>query len=383
MRALFLNHNYRYFGTFGRVMDIARVLVQRGYQVTVMTVSRQHRWTTKRSVSDGVLVMEMPNFGQNYSGEGYGPLDNFLRILQALVCRYDIIHMFDHKPNASFAGFIGRLRGAKLIADWDDWWGGPGGINDVPRRRVPAVGKFEEWWEIRSKLWADGVVVISRALEQRAIGIGCSPERLLRLPNGCSPYIRPIPVKEARQRVGVPMDWRIVGFLGMGQGDMEIVMPAIRELKEVRLMVIGPKNERVLHQAESFGIGDRLWQTDFVPEDELNWYLACADVFCLPMTDRAANWGRFPDKLRYYLPVGRPLVASPIGEVKYLLETHCIGLLATDEQFAEALHTLFVNDALREEMGNNARRVAETELSWEHLIDKLESFYLRVLGSKW
>lgn len=382
MRLLLLNHNYRYYGTFGRVMDIARELARRGHKVTVMTVSRESRWTPHWSISDGVYVAEMPNWGQNYSGEGYGPLDNLLRCIHTLVHKYDIIHMFDHKPNASFAGFVGRLRGAILIADWDDWWGGPGGINDVPKRRVPAVGKFEEWWEIRSKLWADGVVVISSALHQRAISAGCPPERVLLLPNGCSPYIRVIPVKEARRYLDIPLEWRIVGFLGMGQGDMEIVMPAIKQLREVRFMIMGPKNERVLHQAEFLGITDRLWQTGFVPEEELNWYLACADVFCIPMSDRAANWGRFPDKLRYYLPAGRPIVASPIGEMKRLVETYRVGLLAADDQFADTLYTLLTDDALREELGQNARRAAETAFNWERLVDQLEAFYRQILEKR-
>lgn len=382
MRLLFLNHNYRYLGTFERAMHLARGLARRGYQVTLMTVSRQHRWKPTWSITNGVLVAEMPNLGQNYSGEGYGPFDNLLRCLHALTHRYDIIHMFDHKPNASFAGFVGRLRGAILIADWADWWGGPGGINDVPKRRVPAVGKFEEWWEIKSKLWADGVVTISTVLYQRALDVGCPPDRVVCIPNGAATdLIRCIPVAEARQRLGIPLNRKIVGFLGMGQGDMEIVMPAIQQLPGVWLMVIGPKNQRVLNQAQAFGIADRLWQTDFVPDEELSWYLACADVMCLPLTDRAANRGRLPGKLMYYMAAGRPTVASPIGDVRSLIEKYRVGLLASDShQFAEALRLLLDDGTLREELGQNARRAAETDLNWERRVDELEAFYQRILN---
>jgi glycosyltransferase involved in cell wall biosynthesis len=382
MRVLMLNHNYRYLGTFGRVMDIARELARRGHRVTVMTVSKTHRWVPEWSKVEGVLIGEMPNLGQNYSGEGYGPLDNLLRCLHAIIHRYDIIHMFEHKPNSSFPGFVGRIRGAKLIADWTDWWGGPGGINDVPKRRVPAIGKFEEWWEVKSKLLADGVVTISSVLMERALKEGCSPERVILIPNGCpTDRIRPIPVQEARLRLGVPLERKIIGFLGMGQGDMEIVMPAIKQLSQVWFMVIGPKNQRVLWQAQTFGISDRLWQTDFVPEDELNWYLACADIMCLPMADRAANRARLPDKLRYYLAAGRPVVASPVGDVRTIVETYRVGLLARDEEFADALHRLLYDDALREELGHNARHTAETVFNWERLVNDLETFYFKILNT--
>lgn len=383
MRLLFLNHNYRYLGTYQRAFHIARVLAQRGHSVTLMTVSRQHRWRPTWSIADGVRVAEMPNLGQDYSGEGYGPLDNLLRCLHALTHRYDIIHMFDHKPNASFAGFVGRLRGATLIADWTDWWGGPGGINDVPKRRVPAVGKFEEWWEIKSKLLADSVVVGSTALYQRALNVGCASDRVIYIPNGSAPdRIRPIPVAEARQRLGVPLDRKIVGFFGMGQGDMEIIMPAIRQLPDVWLMVIGPKNQRVLEQARHFGIADRIWQTDFIPEEELSWYLACANVMCLPLSDRAANRGRSPGKFMFYMAAGRPTVASPVGDVPMIMETYKVGLLARDEEFAEALNRLFTDDALREELGQNARRAAETAFNWERLVDQLEAFYRQILEKR-
>lgn len=380
MRLLFLNHNYRYLATYNRAAQMAAALTRRGHHVTLMTVSRQHRWKPTWSIANGVRVAEMPNLGQDYSGEGYGPLDNLLRCLHALSHRYDIIHTFDHKPNASFAGLVGRLRGATLIADWADWWGGPGGINDVPKRRVPAVGRFEEWWEIKTKLLADGVVTISTVLRQRALDIGVLPDRVVHIPNGSAiDLIRPVPIVEARQRLGVPVERKIVGFLGMGQGDMEIVMPALQQLTGVWFMVIGPKNPRVLAQAQSFGIADRLWQTDFVPDEELPLYLACADIMCLPLTDRAANRGRLPGKIMYYMAAGRPVVASPIGDVKTIVETHRVGLLARDEEFADAFHRILSDDALREELGHNARRTAETVFNWERLVDQLEAFYRRIL----
>lgn len=380
MRILMLNHNYRHLGTFGRVMDIARHLARRGHRITVMTVSRAHRWRPTASIQDNVLVFEMPNLGQNYSGEGYGPLDIAIRSLNSLIYRYDLIYMFEHKPNSSFPALFGRLRGARLVADWTDWWGGPGGINDVPKRRVPAIGKFEEWWEVKTKLLADGVTVISTVLHQRALDVGCPPERVLYLPNGCpTDRVVPIPIAQAREHLGVSLDRMIVGFLGMGQGDMEILMGALQRLPDVWLMVIGPRSERVLRQAQHFGIADRLWQTDFIPESELNWYLACADVLCLPLSDRAANRARWPDKLRYYLSVGRPIVASPVGDVKMIVDNYRVGLLASDSDFAEAIRCLMSDRHMRDELGHNARKVAESVFNWERIIDRLEDFFNQIM----
>lgn len=381
MRLLLLNHNYRFGGTYYRAMPMAEQLAAHGHDVTLMTVSREHKLrATHRQVS-GVHLIETPKWGQNNSGEGYGPPDNLLRLGHALRHRYDIIHMFDHKPNATFPGLSGRLRGAKLIADWADWWGGPGGINDVPKRRIPAVGKFEQWWEVRAKQWADGVVTISTVLQQRALDIGIPADRVLYLPTGAAlDRIRPMDMQAARQQLGVPAERKIVGFIGMGQGDLEIVMQAIRTIPNAWLMIVGGKTPRVLAQAEDYGVADRLWQTGFVPDEQVSLYLACADVMCMPLTDNAANRGRLPNKFLDYLCAGRPVVANPIGDIGTLMERHDVGLLAPPEGYGDALAALLANPAQAAELGRRARHVAETHFAWPALIARLVAFYQQILA---
>ena len=176
---------------------------------------------------------------------------------------------------------------------------------------------------------ADGVVTISRVLQERAVQIGCPSERVLYLPTGAPiKRIVPLPLAEARCRLNLPPDRRIVGFIGMGQGDLALVMQALQQLPGVWLMVIGKHNPQVLDLAGAYGVADRLWQTGFIPDDQVGVYLACADVMCLPMEDRAANRGRLPNKLLDYLAAGRPVVASPVGDVKAIFEAHRVGLLA-------------------------------------------------------
>jgi glycosyltransferase involved in cell wall biosynthesis len=377
---LFLNHNYRNQGTYYRAMPMAERLAQRGHEVTLLTVSPDHRWRAAWHEVNGVQLGEMPGLGQDNSGNGYGPLDNGWRLLHAGRHHYDVVHMFDHKPNATFAGFPARWRGARLVADWADWWGGPGGVNDIARRRIPAIGRFETWWEERSKRWADGVVTISTVLQRRAVDLGCRPERVLYLPTGAAvDRIRPLPAGEARQRLGLPPGRQIVGFIGIGQGEMEIIMSALVSLSGVWLMVIGPQTPRVLETARSFGVADRLWQTGFVPDDQVGLHLACADVMALPMSDTAGNRGRLPNKLLDYMAAGRPTVAGPIGDVKEIVQRYGIGRLAEADRFGEVLGQLLSDPALRRTMSVRARQVAETEFGWPHLVDRLEQFYSRLL----
>lgn len=384
MRLLYLNHNFRNYGTYFRAMPMAEHMVSRGHQVTLLTVSPTLRTRASWSIVNGVRLGEMPNFGQMNSGGGYGPLDNFYRLAYTTAHSYDIVHMFDHKPNATFAGFPGRIRGAKLIADWADWWGGPGGLNDV-RRRIPAVGKFEEWWEVASKHWANGVTATSTVLQQRAIEHHCSPDRVIYLPTGAAiERIRRISVEEARQRLNLPTDRRIVGYIGgLARPGLEKIMSAMQQLDDIWLIAVGPASPEVYEIAQSFGVADRLWQTGLVVGEAVTTYLGCADILCIPMTDAAADRGRQPVKLMDYMAAGRPVVAGPVGDVKTIVEKYSVGLFADDRpSFLEAFRHLYANADLRKKMGQTARHVAETVFNWNTLAEQLEVFYTRILTER-
>jgi len=55
-------------------------------------------------------------------------------------------------------------------------------------------------------------------------------------------------------------------------------------------------------------------------------------------------------------------------------------LLADGAGFASAIDHLLHDHDLREECGRNARRAAETDFAWPHLIDQLEAFYVDLIG---
>jgi glycosyltransferase involved in cell wall biosynthesis len=379
MRLLYLNHNFRYLGSYYRAMPLAEQMAKRGHAVTLLCISPTRSWSSLWSTANGVRVGEMPGLFRRY--EGYGPLDILSRGFVALARAFDIVHMFDHKPNVAFPGLLAKWRGARLVADWADWWSDPGGVNDRRDMRFPIVSRFDNWLEVRSKLWADGVVTISTALEQRARQIGIPDSRLLYLPSGASiERIHPVSKAEARRRLGIPEVRLIVGFIGSGQGHLELVMRAQQKLSDVWLMVIGPAREKTLASARSLSVADRLWQTGQVDDDQVSDYLAAADVMCLPMEDLPADRGRLPNKLLDYMAAGRPTIASPIGDVRMIMEKYKIGVLATGEEFTTALDALLRDPSHREELGRTARHIAESVFGWPRVAEQLEAFYFHLHG---
>ncbi len=381
MRILIMAHNYRFLATAQRGRQIGEALARRGHAVTLCTVSRSHKWRHRWQHAGGVRNYEGAHWLQNLSGEGYAPIDVLTRVGIALTGRWDVAHMLDHKPTVAFPGLAAKLTGATLIADWVDWWGGPGGINDVPRRRFPIVGRFENRLELHTKRAAHGVVTISTVLAERARAIGVPQARILHMPNGAdTANIQPIPLAEARARLNIPAERRIVGYLGMSQHDAHVMFAIMQRAPELWLMVTGPANPDLTAAARQAGIADRVWQTGFINDEDLKYYLAAANVMCLPLRDDAASRGRLAGKLLYYMAAGRPTVVSPIGDHKDIIERHKAGVLADAGEFGDAVLALIDDPARCAALGANARQAAEQHFNWDALARDLESFYLRMRG---
>jgi len=348
----------------------------------MLTVSRGRTWWTRWTQEAGIRLGETPNLRPEFGATGYGGLDLLARICHAAARRYEIVHMFDHKPNATLPGFLNRsLYGGRLIADWADWWGGAvGALNDRPHR-FPALHRFEDWWEIQSKLRADGVVTISQVLEKRALDIGCDGDRVLYIPTG-APLNRiwPVPQAEARAQIGFTATEALIGFVGISQDDLEILFDALRQLPQVRLLLIGPVWPAVQQLAQQFEVLDRVIFAGRIHGQELNTYLACTDVLCLPMKDTAYNRGRLPNKLLDYLAAGRPVVASPVGDVKSIFEKYQVGVLAGTLEFAANLQNVLGDPQLCREMGSRAREVAKQHFDWNNLAERLEDFYFGLVS---
>lgn len=372
MRVLFLNFN----PVHNRVMGFAKALVKLGHTSTVISVSRDRRFTPKWSVTDGVRYGAMPNFPSRYYG--YAPLDNLLRLAHMTTHRYDVIHAVDHKPNTYLCGYAGRKHPGLFVADWLDLWGGDGGLNAARPRRLPLVYQLEAKWEVESKLKADGVATISHFLRERAIALGCTPERVICLPNGCDTSSLPaLGLDVARAKLGVPVGEKIIGYLGMGinTDEMALLMRTLQHSPSTRLMVIGPPNPAWQEAAGRSGVTSQLWQTGYVANDDVHVYLSSADVLCTPLATSAASQARLAGKLMSYMIAGRPSVVTPVGETARVITDNNIGLVAGPDDYPCAVQSLLDNPAHASELGHNARHAAETDFSDERLTGRLVAFY--------
>jgi glycosyltransferase involved in cell wall biosynthesis len=193
---------------------------------------------------------------------------------------------------------------------------------------------------------------------------------------------------EARHKLGIDRDRRIVTFLGTGQFDVDFALCAfttvLQQCPDARFLVLGKKTEPLDRTIEGLSLSDKVILTGWRPHDELINYLSATDVFVLPMRDNAVNQARWPNKIGEYMAMARPTVCSPVGDVAELVERESIGLVSENDpvHFATAILTLLKDEQLANDIGRRARRVAERQFDIAVQGLQVERLYQRLVSEE-
>lgn len=387
MRILILNHNVVFNGgTFFRAYHFARHLARWGHQITLVTTSPTQRLRLREGVREGVRLVESPDLLWGRGRSGWDIWNTLRRIQYVTKEHYDFTHVFDSRPVAVLPALYHRARlRSKLVIDWADWWGRGGTNTERPGRLLNlAIAPIETFFEEAFRTRADGNTVISTALYRRALGLGVRPEVLTHLVQGSDvEKIQPLERAKAREALGIPTDAVLIGHLGVLQPrDADFLFGAFsivrQELPECKLVLIGQHRCSLSKYRTSF---DAWLETGALSHERLVHYLAACDILLLPLADTPANRGRWPSRVNDYLGVGRPVVATAVGDVAALLADERAGVVTKPqiEEFADGVLFLLRDRDLATECGRKARALAETRLAWPLVTRTLEDFYLRLL----
>lgn len=385
LRIAMLTFNVAGRGTYWRALALGQELVALGHRVTLMSTSPGRRWGFDTRQVRGVTVVETPDLLPGSLRSGWDPWDTVARIGWLRKQVFDLVHVFENRPVALLpAIYLRHRQGMPLVSDWCDWFGRGGSVEERANPLVRAVLRpVETFFEEAQRPKADGVTVINTVLRQKAIDLGVPPERILLLPNGSNVHeIRPGNQAEARRRLGLPLDLRLIAYTGaiFGQ-DAELMARAFDQIHaarpDTRLLLVGYSNiavEELVHSPEM------VMRTGPVSYSSLADYLVACDLGWLPLRNSGANRGRSPLKLNDFLAAGRAVVATDVGDVGDLVRQESIGRLAPDKpsDLAEAVLALLADNVERERLGRRARELAETKLAWPLMARRLERFYMQI-----
>jgi len=379
MRALFLNHNVVWRGTFQRASCLARELVRAGHEVTVVTTSRSLRGAGHEWEWEGVRIIEAPDLLTGSARTGWDPWNVTWRTRRLANEQFDLIHAFDCRPVAILPALsLKRRTGAPLFIDWADWWGRGGTIQERSGWAVRTMfGPIETWFEETFRTDGTANTTINDALRERCISLGVPAERVLSLPNGCAPPFDAGALRHDARATFVPNAEPLILHLGvMQKADAAFLFSAYRrvlsEMPSARLALVGPYVGALPDDLKHC-----VTRTGFVEADVLRQWLAASDIGVIPLRDTIASRGRWPGKISDYLEGGLPIVMPDVGSAAELIAGARAGRVSqpSPEALADLIIEVLRDDETRREMSARARELAAGPLSWSNIAAQLLGFY--------
>jgi rhamnosyl/mannosyltransferase len=181
--------------------------------------------------------------------------------------------------------------------------------------------------------------------------------------------------KEARARPVIFTVGRHVYYKGF-----DVLICALRSVDaELWIGGRGPLTESFRNAAREAGVADRIRFLGFIPDDELVAYYDACDVFCMPSTERAEQFGLVQLEAMH---LGKPVVATRLGTgVEYVTLDGVTGLLVepgNETALAEALNRLLPDPALRTRLGGAGQARVASTFSLQQMIDSTAALYRRL-----
>ncbi len=91
----------------------------------------------------------------------------------------------------------------------------------------------------------------------------------------------------------------------------------------------------------------------------------------------------FPVSLLEAMSVGLPILASDVGDIRYMIDNNVNGILldpSNVNQLADAMNSVITDKDLRRSMGQNSRIKFRNEFTLEKMVDSIEEVYKSVIN---
>ncbi len=389
MKICILTTSYpRYAGDYAGIFvhNLAKELVKNDVRISVIA---PHDVNTKdQEFIDGVEIYRFQYWftkkGQKVAYGGGIPR-NLSRILLAkfqliffMVCFFfkglriakkcDIIHA-EFLPSGYAGLFIKKLTGKKLIitAHGSDIY------------TIPKQGFFKKMLiEIISH--SDSIITVSNENKKRLINLGLKEDFITVIPNGV--YLSMIKPKSPSKMksYGSTLIWigRMVEVKGL-----EYLLKATKRIIDIypesQLMLVGdgPLKNSLENFARILAIDKNITFVGAIANEEIPKYLEQADIFVITSLSEG-----FPTVIPEAMAAGKPIIASDVGGISDAVKDGINGFLVKPrdvEQLAEKISYLILHPEERITMGNENRKSAEENYTWENIAKNTLKIYRKIL----
>jgi glycosyltransferase involved in cell wall biosynthesis len=371
-------------GPVVKVRALARGLVQRGHEVTVLTADLglggravngtkydhcQWGWCSDQ---DGVKVIYLPTRG-HYRALTLNP--RVIGFCRASLRGFDLVHFYGlYDLIGPVTGTFCRNQGIPYIIE-------PMGMyHPIDRGFL-----LKRMWHrlVGTAFWRNAaqIVATSEMEQQELLAAGVPPAKLVVRYNGINlSEFADLPARGTfRTKWNIPPQQPLILFLSRliprKGADMLIEAFASSCPKSGHLVIAGPEGERGYRAyledcARNSGVESRVTFTGPLYDGDKQALLADSDLFVLP--SRYENFANAPAEA---IACGVPVIITNACGIRSLVDGRT-GLVIPPEKGAltESLSTLLHDTQLYAQFKANCRAVAD-ELSWSRLTEQMEGYY--------
>jgi D-inositol-3-phosphate glycosyltransferase len=241
--------------------------------------------------------------------------------------------------------------------------------------------------------FADALVAATPAEEEQLVRLYGADQAHIRVisPGVDTDRFHPIPAAQARERIGLCPDRRIILFVGrieplkgidnLLQAIAQIIdrRPALRDRLCVPIIGGDPdcireadEMVRLQQMREELGIDDLVLFLGAKDQDTLQYYYSAAEAVVMP-----SDYESFGMVALEAMACGTPVIASDVGGLAFLVKQGRTGyrVPARDPAaLAEKITRLLTDEGLRRRIGQRAACWAEA-YAWPRIADQIETLY--------
>ncbi len=385
-----------------RHFEFARLLVARGYQVTVVASpvsyitgarapSQLLRTTGEKQI--GVNILRVPVYAAHHKSFFHRMLAFFSFMFSSFwvglrVKNVDVV--WGTSPpifQGATAWALARMKGARFLFEVRDLW--PQFAIAVGVLRNPILIGASEWLERFLYHHADRVLVNSPGFMAHVIAHGA--RRVELVPNGADPAMFD-PSSEGQQfRRANHLEGKFVALYAGAHGmsnDLEVVLEAARFLegRNIQVVFVGDGKEKPALERRAARLA--LQDVTFVPsmpKSEMPQALAAADACIAILKPLDEYKTTYPNKVFDYMAAGRPVVLAVDGVIREVVEAAKCGLFVRPgdpHALADAICVLAEDRENSRRMGLNGRKYLEANFSREKVAEKLVQIFEELSSPK-
>lgn len=371
-----------YQGRYPRVSGQAKILKEAGYDITILGCDREGHHATRETI-EGIAVERI----RVKAGEMKGPFFQLIPLISFYIKaffrlykrNFDMLHC--HNLDVLPLGYIiKKVKGIKLIFDAHE----PNYYALWPKR-WRFILKFIDGTDSFLAKRADAVTVTNDYQVKKYQKI--QVKRVELIGNYPPPALR----FTEREEMNLSKDFVVFGRFGTFYPDV-----GIEETMEAfnRIVVKYPKSQFLLGGRAVNGYRDSFLKA-IAPSQRNIEYIGPyearemqdlykkIDVSCLvyPKNDWFRNIT--PRKFFDSMANGVPVIMTDIGGLGDVIRKHKCGLVVDEKdinEIYEAMELIINNKSLLEEMSQNALALANSEYSWQGLVDKYTKFMKDING---